>query len=81
VNALQVPRPGEWLGCGLDSITERGRVHTGTEAHKAYYPIGTGDSFPAGKAVGEQRSLPSSTEIKNAWSYTVTPTYVFMACG
>jgi len=25
--------------------------------------------------------LPSSTEVKKAWSYTSTPQYIFMACG
>jgi hypothetical protein len=25
-------------------------------------------------------SLPSSSEVENAWSYTYTPQYVFMAC-
>jgi hypothetical protein len=27
-------------------------VETGSEAHPAYYPIGTGGSFPAGKVAG-----------------------------
>jgi len=33
--------------------------------------MGTGDSFPMGKA---DHSLPSSAEVKNARSYTSTPT-------
>jgi len=44
--------------------------------------MGTGGSFPVGKAAGAW-SWPltsvSSAEVKNAWSYTCTPLYVFMA--
>jgi hypothetical protein len=41
----------------------------------------TGGSFPGGKAAGGEadHSPPSSAEVKNAWSYTSTPQYVFMA--
>jgi hypothetical protein len=39
--------------------------------------------FPGGKAAGKggevDDSPPSSAEIKNAWSYTPTPQYAFMA--
>jgi len=28
------------------------RVQAGSEAHPASYPMGTGDSFPGGKATG-----------------------------
>jgi hypothetical protein len=36
---------------------------------------------PRVKQVGREgdHSLPSSVEVKNAWSYTSTPPYVFMA--
>jgi hypothetical protein len=38
------------------------------------YAIGTGDSSTGGKAAGREAGLspPSSTEVKNAWSYTST---------
>jgi hypothetical protein len=41
--------------------------------------MGTGDSFPRGKLPGceADHSPPSSTEIKNAWSYTSTSPEVF----
>jgi hypothetical protein len=38
--------------------------------------MGTRGSFPGGKA---DYSPPPSAEVKNAWSYTSTPQYVFMA--
>jgi hypothetical protein len=43
--------------------------------------MGTRDSFPGGKAAGREtdHSPPSSAEVKNAWSHTSTPQYVFMA--
>jgi hypothetical protein len=37
--------------------------------------MGTRGSFPGGKAY---HSPPSSAEVKNAWSYTSTPQYIFM---
>jgi len=44
------------------------------------YPIGIGDSFPGDKAAGKWSwpLHPSSTEVKNAWSYTSTPQYFFL---
>jgi len=38
------------------------------------YPVGSGGSFPGVKAVGgeDDLSLPSSPEVKNAWTYTST---------
>jgi hypothetical protein len=41
--------------------------------------MGTG-VFPGGKADGSEADhSPSSTEVKNAWSYTSTLQYVFIA--
>jgi hypothetical protein len=43
-------------------------VQTGSGAHPASYPMGTGGSFPGGKARpgrDADRSLPSSAEVKN----------------
>jgi len=44
-------------------------VQTGSEAHPASYPVGTGSSFSGGREVG--------AEVKNAWSHTSTHPYVF----
>jgi hypothetical protein len=56
------------------------RVPNGSGAHPASYPMGTRGSFPRGKAAGAWSwPLPSSVEVKNAWSYTSTPQYFFMA--
>jgi hypothetical protein len=56
-------------------------IQNGSGAHPASYPMGARDSFPGGKAAGREADhlLPSSAEVKNAWSYTSTPQYVFMA--
>jgi hypothetical protein len=43
-------------------------VQTGSGAHPASYPVGTGGSFPGGKALpgrDSDHSLPSSAEVKN----------------
>jgi hypothetical protein len=49
--------------------------------HPASYPMGTRDSFPGVKRPGREThySRLSSVEVKNAWSYTPTPQYVFMS--
>jgi len=51
------------------------RIQTGSGAHPASHPMGTGDSFPGVKRTGREadRSPPSSAGVKNAWSYTSTP--------
>jgi len=53
----------------------------GPEAHPASYPMGTTESFLGVKQLGckHDHSPPSSAEVKNVWSYTATPPYVFMA--
>jgi hypothetical protein len=55
----------------------RHRVQTGTGAHPASCLMGTRGLFPWGKAAG--READRFAEIKNAWSCTATPPYVFMA--
>jgi hypothetical protein len=59
---------------GRDSIPVRGKkfslllsVQTGSRAHPASYPIGTGGSFPGGKAARGVKltTPPSSAEVKN----------------
>jgi hypothetical protein len=53
----------------------------GVVRHPASYPMGTGTLSLGVKRPGceADHSLPSSAEVKNAWSYTSTPQYVFMA--
>jgi hypothetical protein len=57
------------------------RVQNGSGTHQASNPMGTSGSFPGVKAAGREadHSPQSSAEVKNAWSYTSTPLYVFMA--
>jgi hypothetical protein len=50
-------------------------VQTGSGAHPASYPIGTGDSFPGVKRPGREAdySLPTRADVKTTWIYTSTP--------
>jgi hypothetical protein len=69
--------------CGLGgpgSIPARARdflhsVLTGSEAHPASYPIGTGISFPGIKGPGREadRAHPSSVEVKNGGTIPPLP--------
>jgi hypothetical protein len=70
------------------SISESGRdfslrycIQTGSGPHPASYRMGAGGSFPGVRRPGREadHSPPCSAEVKNAWSYTFTPPYVFMA--
>jgi hypothetical protein len=56
-------------------------VQTGSGAHPASYPMGTGGSFPGVKRQGREadHSPSTSAEVKEMWIYTSTPLYVFMA--
>jgi hypothetical protein len=45
---------------GAGNFSLHHRVQNGSGAHQASYPMGTGDSFPGGKAAG-------------AWSWPLTP--------
>jgi hypothetical protein len=51
------------------------QLHTGSGAHPASYPMGTGDFSSGAKRPGREayHSPPSSAKVKNAWSYTSTP--------
>jgi hypothetical protein len=74
---------------GFDSRQEQQRsslpyhVQTGSGAHPASYTMGT--TYPGGGGGLKwpmrepDLSPPSSVEVKNAWSYTSTPSRVFMA--
>jgi hypothetical protein len=80
----------ERLGYGLD---DRGSIlHKGTifflfaTASKpalgtTQSSMGNGDPLPSLKQSGREtdHSPPSSAEVKNTWSYTSTPPYVFMS--
>jgi hypothetical protein len=53
----------DWLGAG--SFPLRHQVLTGFGAHPTSYPMGTGGSFPWGKAAGKaDHPPPSSAEVK-----------------
>jgi hypothetical protein len=61
---------------GAGNFSLHHRVQNGSGSHPASYPMRTRGSFPGGEA---DHSPPSSAEVKNAWSYTSTTQYVFMA--
>jgi len=52
------------------------RVHTGSGAHPASCLMVPGVKRPGRVA---DRSPSSTAEVKNAWSYTSTPQYVFIS--
>jgi hypothetical protein len=53
------------------------RRYTGSEAHPASYPMGTGGVLsPRVERPG--REAPTGAEVKNKRIYTSTPPYVFM---
>jgi hypothetical protein len=56
-------------------------VSMGVVRDPASYPMSTRDSSLGVKRPGREadHSLPSSAEVKNAWSCTSTRQYVFMA--
>jgi hypothetical protein len=56
-------------------------VHTGSGAHAAPYPMGTGALSPEVKRPERKGNHPPppSAEVKNTWIYTSTPPYIFMA--
>jgi hypothetical protein len=51
-----------------------------THTDPASYPMSTGDFFPRGKATGNEADHPTSpkAKVKDAWSYSPTPSNVFM---
>jgi hypothetical protein len=73
---------GSFPSKGSDGIFSlHHRVQTGSGAHPASYPMGTGRSFSGVKQLGYEadHSPPSSAEVKNVWNDTSIPQYVFMA--
>jgi hypothetical protein len=69
------------LPAGAGNFSLLHRVQNGSGAHPASYLMSTRGSFPGSKVAGREvdYSPPSSAEVENAWSYTSTPQYVFMA--
>jgi hypothetical protein len=65
-------------GYGLDDQGEpEFIVQNGSGVHQTSYKMGTGGSFPGGKAA--DHSPPTSAEVKKMWIYTSISPYVFMA--
>jgi hypothetical protein len=64
---------------GAGNFSPHHRVQTGSDAHPAFYPMGTGGSFPGGKAAWAWSWPLTLSGNENAWSYISTPQYVFMA--
>jgi hypothetical protein len=75
---MQLYAPGRG---NAEIFSLRHRVQTGSRAHPASYPMGTGGSFPGEKWPGREavHSSPPSADVKNACSYTSTAAYVFIA--
>jgi hypothetical protein len=63
-------------GLGVGNFPLHHHIQACSGSHPASYPVGTRGSFPGGEA---DHLPPSSAEVKNAWSYTSTPQYAFMA--
>jgi hypothetical protein len=55
-------------------------VQTGSGAHPAFYPMGTGALCQGVKRPGREadHSPPTSAEVKKMWIFTSTPPYAFM---
>jgi hypothetical protein len=67
--SLRKVGPETWAtGCFKINVKK-----TGSEACPASYPVGTGGSFPGGKAAGMWRWLLTSIHVKDDWNYTSTP--------
>jgi hypothetical protein len=59
---------------GAGGFVPRHRFNTGCGTHPAFFPVRTGGPFPRVNRPGRKADhlIPSSTEVKNAWSYTST---------
>jgi hypothetical protein len=58
---------GVWSSTGTQDFSSSSCIQTGSEAHPASYPMGTGGPFPGGKAWPRRdadHSPPSSAEVK-----------------
>jgi hypothetical protein len=78
---LRAAWSGVRVSVGVGNFSLHRRIQTGSEAHPTSYPMDTRGSFPKVKRPGSEadHSSPSSAVVKNAWNYTSTPQYVFMA--
>jgi len=77
---LRAGRPGFDSRQGL-GIFFRHRVQTYPGAHSASFPVGSGALTLGVKRRGHEadHSIPSTAEVKYAWSYISTLPYAFMA--
>jgi len=75
VTKLWAGRSGFDSWQGQEFFSLRHHVQTGCGAHLTSYSIGTAVFSPGHEA---NHSPPSSAEVKKAWSYTSTSSYVFM---
>jgi hypothetical protein len=66
---------------GTGNLSLLHSVQTGSVAHLPSSPMGMGGALYPGVKRGREsdHSLPSRSEVKNAWRYTSTFQYVFMA--
>jgi hypothetical protein len=71
---------GSIPGRSTDSYLRR-RVLIGSGAHPASCPMGATGYFPEGKQPKREanHSLPFAAVVKNAWSFTFSPPYAFVA--
>jgi hypothetical protein len=75
-NGLDDRMIGVRFPAGAANFSLRRHIQSGSGTHLASYPMGTGGSFPGGKAATDLHIVLRS---KNAWSYTSTPQNVFRA--
>jgi hypothetical protein len=73
-----------WSGVRVPAEVGNFSLHyhaqAGSGAHPASYPMGARGSFPGGKADGAWSWPVASISVEvNAWSYTSTPQYAFVA--
>jgi hypothetical protein len=72
---------GFWFLTGAKDFSDLHSIQTGSGAHPASYPVGTRGLIPQGVEQMEcepDHSPPSSTKVRNWWSYTFTPPYIFL---
>jgi hypothetical protein len=81
---MDVRMIGVRLPAGAGNYPLHHRIQTGSGAHPASFPIGSGSSFPGGKTAGAWSSPLTSTycrgQRKYSYNSTPPPPYVFMAC-
>jgi hypothetical protein len=69
---LRIGRPRNRFPAGVRDLSFPHIGRTGSGAYTASCSVGTGDSFPGGKAAGAWIwPLPFSADDKNAWIYTL----------